>query len=103
MNEKVIACLQSYRQACIEMKSPTVYNKFVRELKDDFLCSQNKRENMWKEIVSNDIGLINKMDCSLSLVSAEESKAFLAPEKEVDTTVASEVFPDDDDDLLDDL
>ena len=102
MNEKVIACLQCYRQACVEMKSPTVYNKFIRELKDDFLLNTNKRETMWADIVRNNIGLIDKTDCSISSISPEESKAFLA-EKEVETSEASEIFPSDDEDLLDDL
>ena len=28
MNEKVISCLQCYRQACMDIKSPTVFNKY---------------------------------------------------------------------------
>ena len=33
MNEKLVSCLQCYREACIDLKSPTVYNKFIRDLK----------------------------------------------------------------------
>ena len=103
MNDKVIACLQCYRQACIELKSPTVYNKFVRELKEDFLYGQNTKETMWQEIVRNCIGLIDKTDCSLSSVSTEESKAFLKA-KEVKTHETSSIVPNDEaEDLLDDL
>ena len=104
MNEKVVSCLQCYREACIDLKSPTVYNKFIRELKDDILYGSNKRESIWQEVVVNNLGLIDRIACkSAADVSPEESKAFLANKKIHKTTAFEAVQKDEADDLLDDL
>ena len=105
MNEKVISCLQCYRQACMDIKSPTVFNKFIRELKDDILHGSNKREGIWQEIVLNNLGLIDSATCDAAVdVSPEESKAFIADEKICKTPATMEATQkDEEEDLLDDL
>ena len=104
-NEKVMSCLQCYRQACIDIKSPTVYNKFIRDLKDDILHGSNKSEGIWQKIVLKNIGLIDRSDCESAVdVSPEESKAFIADEKICKTPAAMETIQkDEEEDLLDDL
>ena len=105
-SEKLISCLVAYRQACIEMKSPTVYNKFVREIKSDLLYGVNKKEAIWKQIILRNIGLIDKTVCDVATdVTPEESKSFLSIENSEEKHQNDDVIPSDDEfgDLLDDL
>ena len=105
-SEKLISCLVSYRQACIEMKSPTVYNKFIREIKNDLLYGVNKKETIWKQIILRNIGLIDKNVCDVATdVTPEESKSFLSIENSEEKHQNDDVIPSDDEfgDLLDDL
>ena len=105
-SEKLISCLVSYRQACIEMKSPTVYNKFIREIKNDLLYGVNKKEAIWKQIILRNIGLIDKNVCDVATdVTPEESKSFLSIENSEEKHQNDDVIPSDDEfgDLLDDL
>ena len=106
MDAKVITCLDSYRQACIDMKSPTVYNKFVRELKSDLLCGLNKRQGIWQHIVERSLGLIDRSICNLATdVSPEDSKAFMTGiSEDIPTLTEADQLNDEDvADLLDDL
>ena len=106
MTEKIISCLVSYRQACIELNSPTVYNKFIRLLKTVLLDSSNKREKIWQRIIHLKIGLIDRNICDAAQdVSAEESKAFLSTNTSNIPTnnERDEIEREDAEDLLDDL
>ena len=107
MSDKVISCLESYRQACIDMRSPTVYNKFMRELKIVLIGSSNKRDTIWQQIMLRKIGLIDITTCDVAVdVSPADSKAFFADTASNNIPLVNQTGEkkcEDAEDLLDDL
>ncbi|KAH0537790.1 hypothetical protein FGG08_005472 [Glutinoglossum americanum] len=71
--------LRVTREELISLEEPTIYNDFLKDLKQKLLAGElgGDRREMWWEIRRNHLGLITNKQSTLSKVTDEEAKQFL--------------------------
>lgn len=105
-SEKILNCLEAYRNACLDLKRPDPYNDFIRELKPEILASGSLSGKLWKQIGSQNLGLIDRQIERNSDVTQEEAEAFLKADDDKNESNKMDIDGEDEppaDDMFDDL
>ncbi|KAI9371844.1 SPOC like C-terminal domain-containing protein [Aspergillus egyptiacus] len=78
--DRVTEGLGVVREELISYEEPTLYNEFIRELKEKLLHEKlgGDRRELWWLIRRSKLGLIDQRQSELSDVTEEEAKAFLS-------------------------
>ena len=98
--DKIVACLDVYRDTSIQLKKPNSYNHFLREFKKSLV----EQKAVWEQISVRNLGLIDADAVDASHVTQEEAAAFLGGPTPHESKAETSDQPDDNkDDLLDDL
>merc|ERR1719499_160109 len=92
MNSKIISCLVAYREECCSRRRPTLYNQFIKKIKE----SLGSKAKLWLDVAEADLGLIPDSEVAGGAEEREAAEFLLPPEKE-----AAAIFDDNDDDMLD--
>lgn len=72
--------LGAVREELISYEEPSLYNEFIKELKEQILKEKlgGDRRELWWLIKRSKLGLIDQGQSELSTVTEEEAKAFMA-------------------------
>ncbi|XP_069105768.1 X-ray repair cross-complementing protein 5-like [Argopecten irradians] len=96
---KAMDCLKALRLHSIKKAEPGLFNTFMKKFKDTLIAKG--RRDFWEQVVTENQGLISKMESEDSNVTKEEAKAFVSEEEEKDEEPEKQETGDDADDLLD--
>lgn len=89
---KILACIQAYRSASLELKSSVHFNHFIMEFKSTLM--QQKKNELWSKLMEANATLISVFEDTKSGYSESDVKAFASFEP---ATVVQEVQENDED------
>lgn len=77
--DRVTEGLGAVREELISYEEPSLYNEFIKELKEQILKEKlgGDRRELWWLIKRSKLGLIDQGQSELSTVTEEEAKAFM--------------------------
>jgi len=92
LNAKIISCLKAYREACCERNEASLYNDFLKTVKN------KSGKKLWTDVCDSNLGLIQASEAS-SGVEQAEAELFIKPASAEENN--DDMFDDDDEDMLD--
>ncbi|XP_060075599.1 X-ray repair cross-complementing protein 5-like isoform X2 [Ylistrum balloti] len=96
---KAMDCLKALRSNSVKKSEPELFNAFMKKFKE-MLITKGRRD-FWELVMTENQGLISKMESEDSTVSKEEAKLFISEEVEKEEEDVKQEEGDDADDLLD--
>jgi ATP-dependent DNA helicase 2 subunit 2 len=80
MYSRVLEEMRVLREEMSDVEEPGVWNKWLRGLKEKIFAGElgGGREELWWKVRKEGLGLVSKGESSVSDVTDEEAKQFLA-------------------------
>lgn len=94
-DKKIIACIQAYRSASLEIKNCSHFNNFIADLKATLM--QQKKPQLWSKLIEANSSLISVSEDIKSSYSNSEVQAFASFEP---PSTAVEAAQENDEDLV---
>lgn len=99
--DKALSCIRALRNGCVKTSNGTVFNNFLRNLKQDLLLKHNNSEFWNSRLVGNSISLVVEDEDMNVSVSQKEAAAFLESKPKAEAPSKSMNLFTEDDDLSD--